>query len=167
MSKMQRKRLLVKKFFVSLLMTLSLVIGSLALATPASASINGCPDGGYVCFWNWINYQTGGGGPYVQSMHGALGTCHNLPLSGVAGWPSGKVYDTATSIIINNSGTNSIPGRNAIQFFEWANCNFGGANFSSVFYCCTSSPTFKLYPNLNSNPGGFGDTIGSWNVINV
>ena len=136
------------------------------IAAPAQASINGCADGGYVCFYNWYNFNPGGGF-YQVSMHGPYGTCHNLPLSGVSGWPGGKVYDTATSLIVNNSGTNSVPGRSGINFFEWANCNTGGQFFTIVFNSCCggTAPTFVLEPDLTSN--NFSDTIGSWDVIGV
>lgn len=121
-------------------------------ATPAFASVDGCPDSGGICFYNWENFDTRGG-IYVQTP-APIGTCRVMPVSGVAGWTNGKVYNATTSILLNWTGPNTI--QRTITYYDNNVCT--GDAFASVVY------PGQLYQLPALRTIGWNDRIGSFKV---
>lgn len=116
---------MMKRLFAALALV---VLGIGVAATPARATIAQCPNG-HVCLYNWVNYNSGGGfwSTHVQNIYGSPNDCHNLPMSGVSGWPSGQVGDAATSYWLHDNSSG-----NSYEFHEWVNCNKNGDWFADV-----------------------------------
>lgn len=93
-------------------LTLALGVSQLS-AAPAQATYSACSSG-YVCFWDWIEFNNGGTfwSTHVQNSYG---TCVNLPTS---------MRDKPSSIGYNRSVGGSTPDQ--IRFFLWVDCNAGG-----------------------------------------
>jgi hypothetical protein len=87
-------------------------------AVPAQASVYGCPDGMYVCVYNYQSFNTAGG---IYVVPNSPNVCHVMPTSGVAGWTNGKVYNATSSILLNWSGTNTVQ-RN-VYFYDGNACS--------------------------------------------
>ena len=142
---------------VSLLLAFVLAgAGVLGLAAPAQASVYGCPDGMYICFYNYESFNTAGG-IYAQ-YSGALNVCHVLPTSGVSGWTNGKVYNASSSILLNWAGSNTV--QRTIYFFDSNACSASDYQFASTAYPGQLNTTLYRLANI-----GWNDRIGSWKVI--
>lgn len=151
-----------RKALTSLGLTLVVLISLLALVHPADAtvrsdvtasSVDGCPDSGYICFYNYESFNSAGG-IYVQ-FSGPANTCHVLPTSGIAGWTNGKVYNATTSILYNWTGPNTVA--RTIYFYDNNTCT--STNFvQTTFPGQLNTEDWRL-ANI-----GWNDRIGSWKL---
>jgi hypothetical protein len=147
---------MIKRLMVALAATLALALGAVGLAaTPAFASAYGCPDGGYICFYNYESFNAAGG--IYPQWSGAANVCHVLPTSGVSGWTNGKVYNATTSILLNWTGGNTV--QRTIYFYDSNACSPSDYFFTSVVY--PGDLQTQLYQLANF---GWNDRIGSWKV---
>lgn len=144
-----------KRLFAALAALVLALGGSLAVATPAQAAVFGCPDGGYICFYNYESYNAAGG-IYVWYQGTGVGNCHVLPTSGQVGWTNGKVYNATTSILFNWTGDNLI--QRQITFYDANTCSNSDYKFAAVVY----PGQLTGYPRLADF--GWNDRIGSFKV---
>lgn len=148
------------KRIMAVLAAVALAVGMSAV--PAQASVYNCPDGGWVCFWNYqsYNYQPDGhGGIYKFDLRYFYGDCQVMPTSGAAGWTNGKVYNAASSLLINNTGTNTLTNAN-VYFFDANNCSLS----DYYFFVPIESGSLVGYPKLVNQ--GWNDRIGSFKIVN-
>lgn len=139
-----------------LLAVLAVIALGLGLTAGAAfASVDGCPDSGGICFYNWENFDTRGG-IYTQTQ-APINSCRVLPVSGVAGWTNGKVYNATTSILLNWTGGNT--AQRTIYWYDNNACT--GANFVSVVY---PGQLYQL-PALRLVGDNWNDRIGSFKVL--
>lgn len=155
---------MIKRLTVALATALAFALGGTAAASPAPAqaaqaapvqteSVDGCPDSGGICFYNWENFDARGG-IYVQTQ-GPIGACRVMPTSGIAGWTNGKVYNATTSILLNWTGGNT--AQRTITYYDNNVCT--GASFASVVY------PGQLYQLPALRTIGWNDRIGSIKVL--
>jgi hypothetical protein len=131
-------------------------VSQVAQQVAPARSVSGCPDGGYICFYNYESFNAAGG-IYVQ-YSGAANVCHVLPTSGISGWTNGKVYNATTSILLNWTGGNTV--QRTIYFYDSNACSGSDYYFASVVY--PGDLQTQLYRLANF---GWNDRIGSWKVI--
>jgi hypothetical protein len=145
--------------------SLLVILAALAFASPAKAgtvtasSVDGCPDGGYVCFYNYESFNAAGG-IYVQKDATAsipAGTCRVMPTSGISGWTNGKVYNATTSILLNWTGGNTV--QRTITYYDSNACSASDYHFASVVY--PGQLQTQLYRLADI---GWNDRIGSFKV---
>lgn len=160
---------MIKRWTAALAVALAMAIGGATVtaqpataapvtATPITAasvdgSVDGCPDGGHICFYNYESFNAAGG-IWVQG-NAPVGTCRVMPTSGIAGWTNGKVYNATTSILLNWTGTNTI--QRTITYYDNNVCT--GASFASVVY--PGQLQTQLYALRTI---GWNDRIGSFKV---
>lgn len=131
-------------------------------AVPAQASVYGCPDSGYLCVWNYesFNYVNDGhGGIWTYNLHNGYNSCHVMPTSGIAGWTNGKVYNAASSMIINNSGTNNLATA-VIHLYDSNACS--GTDYSFIVGVTSGD----IYFDARLANSGWNDRIGSFKASN-
>jgi len=138
------------------------LVGVLGFALPAQAAVYGCPDSGWVCFYNYESFNTAGG-IHGRDLRVGYGTCRVLPTSGAPGWTNGKVYNAASSILINNSGPNNLPGNMHLQFFDSNACDVANDYWFVVPFGSGDVNT-SMWRLANS---GWNDRIGSFRVIDA
>lgn len=143
------------KRLMAVLAALALMLASLlaVTASPAMASVDGCPDSGYICFYNYESFNAAGG-IYVQG-NAPVNSCRVMPVSGIAGWTNGKVYNATTSILLNWTGPNTI--QRTITYYDNNVCT--GANFVSVVYPGQLQTQLWRLADI-----GWNDRIGSFKV---
>lgn len=147
-----------------ILSVLVLVLG--VSAVPAQATVFGCPDAGWLCFYNYQSYDTRGG-IYGWNLRTGFGACHVLPTSGAPGWTAGKVYNAASSLLINNSGTNTLPGLKSIYFFDSNACNASTDYFFVITFNSGDLTGIPVLANFKPDgPTGWNDRIGSFKIVN-
>lgn len=157
---------MIKRLTVTLAIALAIALGDTAAASAALAparvtqaapaqteSVDGCPDSGGICFYNWENFDARGG-IYVQTP-APIGACRVMPTSGIAGWTNGKVYNATTSILLNWTGGNT--AQRTLTYYDNNVCT--GASFASVVY------PGQLYQLPALRTIGWNDRIGSWKVL--
>lgn len=116
---------------------LAATLGALALmlglaATPAFATVYGCPDAGWVCFYNYESFNSAGG-IHGRDLRVGYETCRVLPTSGTAVWTNGRVANAASSLLINNTGANSLPGTMQLFLYNSNNCTSAAGYFVIQF----------------------------------
>jgi hypothetical protein len=148
-----------KRLIAAVAAALAILAGIGVAGSPAQASsAYGCPEGGYVCFYNYESFNAAGG-IYVQkdaTTSIPANTCRVMPISGVAGWTNGKVYNATTSILLNWSGSNVI--QRTIYYYDNNSCTADA--FASVVY--PGQIQTQLYALRTI---GWNDRIGSWKVV--
>lgn len=153
-----------KKRISAFLLTLAVLFVGFALpAAPAQASsVYGCGDG-WICFYNYESFNSAGGvwGHRIAGS-GNWNTCITMPSSGIAGWTGGTTYNAASSIFINNTGTNTIE----VYSHFWDGYNCSGQQMFGEWTAPNSLETgmwrlanYSTYPSGNAN-----DRIGSFMV---
>lgn len=154
-----------KRLLAAIAVSLLAIFG---YAAPAQAAIYECPDQGYICFYNYGSFIRTGTYPgiYVADMFPpSYGTCRNLPTSGVSGWPNGgDVYNNASSLIVNNSGSNNLAGTQETFFYDGANCPSSETPFEVLTHAVTS-PTYVTISQLSDF--GWGNRIGSYKILHT
>lgn len=144
-----------RRRLVSALAALALIVGGvIGSASPALATVYGCPDSGYICFYNYESFNAAGG-IYVQDS-GPRNVCHTLPTSGIAGWTNGKVYNAASSILYNWTGTNVV--QRTVYMYDNNNCT--STNFVHIIY-----PGELRTDDYRLANTGWNDRVGSWKVV--
>ena len=146
-----------RKLFASFAMFLAIVLGVVVGAQPAQASVYGCPDGGYVCFYNYESFNPNGGIYWWYHFTGA-GNCHVMPTSGQAGWTNGKVYNATTSILLNWTGTNTL--ERTIYYYDANTCSIDDYKFASVVYPGQLRTELWRLADI-----GWNDRIGSFKIV--
>ena len=138
-------------------LALLITIAALAFASPArasAASVDGCPDGMYICFYNYESFNSAGG-IYAQ-YSGAANVCHTLPTSGISGWTNGKVYNASSSILYNWTGANTV--QRTIYMYDNNNC-------TSTNFVNAASPGQVNTSDARLVTIGWNDRVGSWKVV--
>jgi hypothetical protein len=145
-----------KRALVGLVAFLLASVGGLTVASPAQASsAYGCPDGGYICFYNYESFNTAGG--IYAAYAGPINTCRVLPTSGISGWTNGKVYNATSSILFNWTGQNVIA--RTITFYDASTCSDSDYKFASAVW-----PGVLDTDNYRLANIGWNDRIGSFKV---
>lgn len=127
-----------------------------------AATVYECPEG-HVCLYDWVNFNTNGGGlwhTHVQNIYTAPGDCINLT-GRYFDEGGATVYDHASSLIANLGAPSG--SQDQVIFYEWVNCNSSGRQFT------VSAQDLTMIGNLGSvpwayNPEGgqnFNNTIAS------
>jgi len=141
------------KIITGLAALLLATAGMLFIASPAQASVLGCP-ADTICLYQWINF----GAPAGATNPGWKSSFHNL-VYGNAGcinltdpaayWPNGTpVWDNSGSLVVNGSG--AYGQQDGISFYNSLNCN---SNTGVISYDAnwTSSES-----DLRTVPMGYG-----------
>lgn len=151
---------MIKKIMVMLAAIIAMIGIS---AVPAQASSYQLCGDGWICFYNYTNHNTAGG-VWGKRITDSWNTCITMPTSGTS-FTNGTAYNAATSIVINNEGTNTI--ENYARFFDGNDC------FSGELMLTTRTDPHELnisltnLANIASYPWGGGtvnDRIGSFYI---
>lgn len=118
----------------------------------ALKTLDSCIDSvqGDICFWNWYNFQDGGGfwKTHIQNAYGA--NCITLPAS---------VRDKVTSFYF---WTIDQTHPHQIRYFLWANCNPGGGYFTlSATQAANHQPDLTCPSFMNPCTPFYNDNIVS------
>ena len=144
-----------KKFCVSLLMSVGLVLGSFTLATPALAYI--CPTND-LCAYDWVNWNSAGGVWVVSyaTIDAQSGDCMTLPNVGAHFNNGVNVDNRITSWTINQMGGT----HDLIEFYALGNCNTG----SGLGLSADANPGDEENDMTNSIVGNFNDDVTSIHI---
>jgi hypothetical protein len=138
-------------------------------ATPAQASsVYGCGDR-WICFYNYTNWNSAGGSwgirIYNDGVHSyAWNRCITMPTSGTS-FTNGTAYNAATSILVNNSGTNTL--ESYARFYDGNDCDPAELMLTIGTDPNTLNLNFPNLSNVAAFPSGGGtvnDRIGSFKI---
>lgn len=149
---------MIKKIALTLALALAGVLG---FALPAQASVSGCPDAGWVCFYNYESFNAAGG-IHGRDLRVGYGTCRQLPTSGTAVWTGGRVSNAASSLLINNTGPNNLPGE--MQLFLYDNASCTSANGYTVIQFGSGELETNYWRLAN---WGWNDRISSFRIVDA
>lgn len=126
---------------IAFLASLALIVGGVFVAaTPAQASVLGCPSD-TVCLYQWLNFGAPAGAPnpgWKSSFHNLVygnAGCINLTQP-AAYWANGTpLWDNSASLVVNGSG--AYGQQDSITFYNSLNCSAatgetGGYNASKT-----------------------------------